>query len=446
MTSNGEAHARPLGILAGNGALPREVAVAARARGQRVCVVALSVDVDPGLAEFEPVALQWGQIGRLLAILKAADCKELVVIGGVSRPDLTTIRPDMGLIVNLPQMIRLVLSGGDDGVLRAMIRFLESKGFVVVSPAAVAPGLLVGAGALGALQPAPNDAADMIFGSSVVRALGAYDIGQGVVVRDGVIEAIEAVEGTDAMIARVVAQRQGQRQGQGEAGARRGVLVKRPKPNQEMRIDLPTIGPNTVALAAQAGLAGIAVLAGQTLAAHRARLEREADRAQLFVYGFSERDDATRANRLEHEHEPAVLVLGRTQPTARQRSDLALGARVLTSLAALSETGSAVINRGHVLALEPDGRVSAMMARVALLKQWGESAWRRRTGVAVLGEGLALTGEIIAAAAAANLAGVARLGRRDVSRADEARAQGDAKGLFVATVQADGAVMRGRQT
>jgi UDP-2,3-diacylglucosamine hydrolase len=422
--------ARPIGILAGNGSLPREIAMAARARGQGVHIVTLTGEVDPGLAEFSPRRLGWGQIGGLLQGLKAANCHELIIVGGVTRPDLGTIRPDWGLIANLPQMVRLVLSGGDDGVLRAMIRFLESKGFCVVSPAAVAPGLLVGAGAMGQFEPAPTDAADMIFGSSVVRALGAYDIGQAVIVRDGVIEAIEAVEGTDRMIARVIALRQSA----GETGVKRGVLVKRPKPNQEMRIDLPTIGPNTVALATQAGLAGIAVLAGQTLAAERAQLERAADQAGLFVYGFSARDEAVRSARAEGIGALEVRRLGRVHPTSLQRDDSVLGARVLSSLAALSDTGIAVVHRGHVLAVEPRGGNTQALARVAQLRQWGEGRWTRRAGVAVLGEGLVLSTDILAAVNASNLAGVAQIGARDGSLRDDARRVADQQGVFVASV------------
>jgi UDP-2,3-diacylglucosamine hydrolase len=312
-----------------------------------------------------------------------------------------------------------------------MIRFLESKGFRVVSPASIAPGLLVGAGAFGALQPAPNDAADMIFGSSVVRALGAFDIGQAVIVRDGVIEAIEAVEGTDRMIARVVALRQSA----GETGAKRGVLVKRPKPNQEMRIDLPTIGPNTVALATQAGLAGIAVLAGQTLAAERAQLERAADQAGLFVYGFSERDEVARSSQTGVLDEPEFRVMGRIKPTASQCSDLAMGARVLRSLAGLSDTGIAVVHRGHVLAVEPRGGNTQALARVAQLRQWGEGRWKRRAGVAVLGESLVLSTDVLAAALAANLAGVAQSGARVGSLSDDTRRVGDQQGVFIASVQ-----------
>lgn len=443
--TNADGLGRPLGILAGNGSLPREIAVAVRESGQAVCVVALSGDVDPGLAAFDPVQLQWGQIGRLIATLRAANCHDLVIVGGVSRPDLNTIRPDWGLIANLPQLLRLVAAGGDDGVLRAMIRFLESKGFRVVSPASVAPNLLVSAGALGALQPAHHDAADMIFGSSVVRALGAFDIGQAVVVCDGKIEAIEAVEGTDRMIARVVALRQRA----GATHARRGVLVKRPKPNQEMRIDLPTIGPNTVAQARAAGLAGLAVLAGQTLAAERAHLVRDADAAGLFVYGFSERDEGARASRGDAMTAPELIVRGRLKPSELHRRDVALGSRVLSSLAALQEAGMVVVHRGHVLALEPDGRTAGALGRVGQLKQWGEGRWRRRAGVAVLGEGVALTAGVVRAAAAANLAGVASLGRGQGAQLDqgaqlnEACALADQQRLFVARVLPAGAVKVG---
>ena len=169
------------------------------------------------------------------------------------RPDLSKVRPDLGLLLNVPAILGIIAAGGDDGVLTRVVWFFERQGFTVVSPAAVAPELLVGEGPLGAVRASASDTADVARGFEVVRALGAYDVGQAVVVADGRIEAVEDAGGTDAMLARVAALRRAS----GRLGAKpSGVLVKRPKPRQELRVDLPAIGPDTAKRAIEAGLAG----------------------------------------------------------------------------------------------------------------------------------------------------------------------------------------------
>ena len=399
---------RPIGILAGNGRLPGEIARAVTARGGSVVIAAIDGEAGDDLAAFPATPVSLGQVGLILSTFRQAGCRDLVIVGGVTRPDIGKLKLDVGLIANLPAVLRSVMAGGDDGVLRSVVRFFEAKGFTVVSPGDVAPGLVVGAGPAGALAPGPGDTADMLLGSSVVRALGRFDVGQAVIVHDGRIEAIEAAEGTDRMMARFAGRRTAETAG-GPA-VRGGVLVKRPKPTQEMRVDLPTIGPNTMMRASEAQLSGIAVLAGQTLIAGRSEAIATADANGLFVYGFTEGQQPARKPAAGGWEGAAVQALGARKPGSREISDARLGAAVLASLAVLSHDGAAVVNRGYVLGLEPAGRVAPMFARVAMLKQWGEGRWRRRMGVGVLGEDL--MPDLATIEAAAHLKGLAMMNGR----------------------------------
>jgi DUF1009 family protein len=165
---------------------------------------------------------------------------------------------------------------GDDGLLSAIVSELEKEGFRVIGPDQLLDGELVGAGPLGAVLPGPQSEADIERGLSIACALGALDIGQAVIVQQGLVLGVEAIEGTDELIRRCGELR---REGPG------GVLVKIEKPGQERRADRPTIGPRTVALAAEAGLAGVAVEADATIVLDQDEVIRAADRAGLFVVG-----------------------------------------------------------------------------------------------------------------------------------------------------------------
>lgn len=259
----------PLGILAGGGQLPERIAELTLARGRGVHIVALEGEAGRGIERFPHTWVNWGGIGRMTRSFREAGCRDMIFVGGVKRPDPRRVRPDIGLIRAIPTIIRL-FGGGDDHVLRRVVRFFEAQGFTVRGVADVAPELLVKSGALGRLAPAPAFARDAASGFALIGALGAADVGQGVVIRDGRVLAVEAAEGTDRMLSRLA-----------EAPGRRaagGILVKAPKPAQELRIDMPAIGPRTVELAAQAGLAGIAVEADRVLVADRDGWRRQRTR------------------------------------------------------------------------------------------------------------------------------------------------------------------------
>ena len=229
-----------IGILAGGGRLPLMIAESVVARGGSVHIVAIEGEADPEIARFPHTWVNWGQIGRMVATLRARRADQLVIAGGVNRPDLWRIRPDVGFFMSLPQIVSL-LAGGDDSVLTRVVRFFEAKGLSVRGVHEVAPDLLAGAGRMGGVALSEREAeADAELGFAVRAALGVVDAGQAVVVAHGEVLAIEGAEGTDAMLQRVAALPAAAI----GAGAR-GVLAKGPKPGQELRVDMPAIGPRT---------------------------------------------------------------------------------------------------------------------------------------------------------------------------------------------------------
>jgi DUF1009 family protein len=271
----------PLAIIAGGGTLPLALAAAAAAQGRAVHILGIRGEADAKISRFAHTWLKWGEVGKLFATLDGLGCRDLVIIGSVSRPDLANVRFDFGAIRNLPFLLSLGV-GGDDQVLSSVVRFLEAKGYRVYGAGEVAPELLAAEGILGDKAPSPDDRADIETGFRVVSALGRLDVGQAAVVVKGRVLAVEAAEGTDAMLARCAELRKG------APGRRRGlagVLVKAPKPGQEERVDLPTIGPDTVEQAARAGLAGIAVAAGRVLIADRDATIASAGEHGLFLIG-----------------------------------------------------------------------------------------------------------------------------------------------------------------
>ena len=281
MTQDGTASQpgiRPaLGILAGGGGLPGRVAAAGSAAGRPVFIIGLDGFADPAvLAPWPHAMIRVGAAGRILATLRANRCRDLVLIGTIRRPSFFDLRPDAEGARILARIGRAAFDG-DDGLLAAVIKVLDEEGFHVLGTHEIMTEALAPAGVLGAVAPDAQAMADIDRGIAVARALGAADVGQGCVVQQGLVLAVEAIEGTDAMLARCAGLA---RQGPG------GVLVKLVKPGQDRRADLPTIGPETVHAAAAAGLRGIAFAAGATLLADRAAAVDAADATGLFLLGM----------------------------------------------------------------------------------------------------------------------------------------------------------------
>lgn len=271
----------PVGIVAGGGAFPGAVAEAVRAQGREVLLLLIKGFADPALERYPHYWFRLGSLGRVTAHAKARGVRDVVMVGGLTRPRLSDLGLDWTMVRLLPRIAAL-FRGGDNHLLSGVLGLVAEQGFHLIGAHEAAPGLLLPEGVLGARAPGPVDRTDMARGFDVIRTLGPFDVGQGVIVVDGFVVAVEAAEGTDQMLARYGEMR---RTGRLRIPAGRGVLVKAPKPGQDRRVDLPSLGPATVARAAEVGLGGIAFEASGAIVPDAQALVAAADAAGLFVVG-----------------------------------------------------------------------------------------------------------------------------------------------------------------
>jgi DUF1009 family protein len=267
-----------LGIIAGSTELPRVLIEACQTQGRDFFVLALDEACED--ATIDGIEHEWmrlGALGKALSALKREGVEELVLAGKVKRPRLANLRPDLKATKLLARLGSNLLKG-DDELLRTIITFLEDEGFRVVGVQDVAPELVTPEGLIGSIYPDKKAQADISFGAKIARGVGALDIGQSVIVQNHQVLGVEAIEGTDRLIERCTALK---------VEERGGVLVKVKKPHQEGRVDLPTIGVETVERVAAAGFSGIAIEAGSSLMLDRKALARRADALDIFVVGFS---------------------------------------------------------------------------------------------------------------------------------------------------------------
>jgi DUF1009 family protein len=283
MTAGALEISSPVGLIAAGGVMPFAVADSLIARGFNPVLFALRGACDPErVKRFRHHWIFLGQLGRAMKLFRAEGCRDLVFIGTLVRPALSEIRLDWGTL----RVIGPILSafrGGDDHLLSGIGRILEKDGFRMVGIRDVAPDVLMPEGFLTRALPDENAIADIARGRDVLRALSPFDIGQAAVVIDGHVVGVEDIEGTDGLLARVARLRAERRI---RAKAPSGVLVKAPKSQQDLRFDLPTIGPRTVEGAVKAGLAGIAVIAGNTIVVEPQTMIEAADAAGVFVTGL----------------------------------------------------------------------------------------------------------------------------------------------------------------
>lgn len=271
----------PLGVIAGGGSLPLRVVQAASALGRSVHVVVLEGHGDPvAYAGLSHVTLRWGLAAQMLAWLKQQGVREVVLAGTVARPSLLSLRPDAASMKLLGRIGRAAFNG-DDSILRAVMKVLAEEGFDVVGAQALLAGLLPDAALLAGPMPDDVARADIARGLAVCHAIGAVDVGQAVVVQQGLVLGVEAIEGTDALILRA-----GGLKREGPAP----ILVKALKPAQSELADLPTIGPQTIASARLAGLRGLAFQAGGTILLDRDATIAAAEAAGIFLLAFNPAD------------------------------------------------------------------------------------------------------------------------------------------------------------
>jgi DUF1009 family protein len=273
----------PVGLIAGGGSMPFAVADSLKARGIEPVLFALKGACDPTrVGHFRHHWISVGQLGRAARVCRIEGCRDLVFIGTLVRPALSEIRLDWGTLRAISHVLS-AFRGGDDHLLSGIGRIFERDGFRMVGIKDVAPDLLAPVGALTHTIPDAKATADIAKGRAVLAALGPFDIGQAAIVIDGHVVGVEDIEGTDGLLARVARLRG---EGRIRTNSSRGVLVKGPKSAQDLRFDLPTIGPRTVEGAVKAQLAGIAVVAGNTIVAEPQAVIEAADAAGLFVTGL----------------------------------------------------------------------------------------------------------------------------------------------------------------
>ena len=273
----------PLAIIAGRGRLPRDIAERRADCGDPYVLIIFPDCEEPWMAAHPHEHHRFERLGRVFRALKARHVTHIVFAGAMNRPRIRPWLMDFSTI-RLAMRALPLLRQGDDAMLRGYARLVEDQGFTMIGPAEIlGETLTVPAGAMTARTPTKRDRTDSDRAAAIVAALGPLDVGQGAVVANGICLAVEAIEGTDLMLSRV-AQLPSDRRGATPSG----VLYKGPKPDQDRRLDMPTIGPDTVVRAAEAGLKGIIVKAGETVLLDPSGTRAAAEKAGLFVFGIDE--------------------------------------------------------------------------------------------------------------------------------------------------------------
>lgn len=267
-----------LGLIAGSGPLPFEVARAAARRGLSVAVAAIERNTDPAIQALATGPFEWfaaGELGRLIAFFRSAGATEVILAGAVSKRVLMRDPAALRLDARAMTVLGRLAHRGDDALLRAVADEIESEGMAVVDSTAYLGDRLTAEGLLAGAAVDPRIESDLVLAMRVARDVGVHDVGQAVAVRDGVVLAIEAIEGTDAMLRRA-----------GELGGPGAVAVKVAKPGQDLRFDVPAIGLGTIRLAAEIGLRALGLEANRTIVLEREIALAEADRSGVSVIGM----------------------------------------------------------------------------------------------------------------------------------------------------------------
>jgi DUF1009 family protein len=276
--------ARSVAIVAGHGDMPMLLVKAAKRNGWDPVVFALAGEAEPeNFSDCACFPIKWGEVGKLLRLIKDKGCRQVVMIGAIrKRPDYTAIRPDMGAVRLIPRILK-IMRGGDDSVLQGVAGIFREKGVELLTPLEVAPELSAPEGILTRAAPDQSEQVNLNKAVEAARAIGRLDIGQAAIAVGERVVALEGVEGTDDLIARVA-----DLKAEGRLPKQGGTLVKCMKPNQDPRLDLPTVGPHTAEMAARAGLAGVGVEAGRALLAGRDETVSAFDRNGLFLIGLDD--------------------------------------------------------------------------------------------------------------------------------------------------------------
>jgi DUF1009 family protein len=262
--------------------VPLHVARAAERDGRKLLILSVAGEADADFGGFTHEQLGFGQIGRLERLLSEHGTRDVVLVGGIRvRPDYRLLKLDMGTVKALPEILS-ILTKGDNSVLTGVIRFIEARGYSVVGAHEIAPDLVAPAGTLVG-KPTEEQLADARLAFEAASKIGLLDAGQAAISVGERVVAMEGAEGTDAMLDRVASLREAGRIRFARPG---GVLAKCSKPQQDLRVDMPTIGPDTITHAARTGLAGVAVEAGRVMIVDRPETIRRAEAAGLFIHAL----------------------------------------------------------------------------------------------------------------------------------------------------------------
>lgn len=271
-----------VGIFAGQGSLPKELAEHLRRIGHEPFILGIQGEVEPWVNDYNNELFVWGKLGRFFKHLKSNNIKQVIFAGGVTRPTLRFRDMDWGGLVSLSKVMAFMV-GGDNSLLTGLMKLFDQHNVTVVGAHEIMPELLTPKGLLFGRKPSKKALHNIDKAFEACKALGALDIGQAAVAVGGRVVAVEGIEGTDGMLERIASMRAS---GRLYEDGKHGVLVKTMKPDQDMRADLPTIGPNTIDGLIKAGLKGVAIEAGHSLLLEREETLAKAKQSGVFVYGL----------------------------------------------------------------------------------------------------------------------------------------------------------------
>ena len=390
-------------------------------------IVAIAGVADADYSGYPVTSVSLLKIAGLIKALRARDAREMIIAGHTRRPDLRTRDIDWGFFRHFFTILSLT-RGGDDSVLRRVARFFERNGMTLKGIAEIAPDLLTPAGTLAGTFASPQRIAAN-RGLDLVRQLGPFDVGQAVVANGSGVLAIEGAEGTNGLIERTASPH--------NADSDR-VLIKAAKPEQDLRFDLPTIGPETIARCISAGITTIALEAGRSLILARAETLKRASQAGITVVG------------LAYAHRtPAIVRQVRNLPTPLHlRNHTRILAhpqfardahKGLQLLALIAETGAraAIVARENILAIRQSETLSEFLNRTEQLGQWGDHRQKsKRNRVLVLTTAPEPGINLVALIQTSKIAGLAVLdSTHDPSYLDHLISDADRQTLFVLSPQ-----------
>lgn len=282
--THGPASTGRIAIIAGNGELPSHLLEELRNIGQTPVLIGIDDEIEPALIPSAQAVLTFGQVGKLVKILQQQNVKRLIFAGGVKkRPDFKKLKLDFQTLKELPEFLKIAM-GGDNSVLAKIAGYFEKKNITIVGSHEIAPGLVTPAGLICG-KFSKNSAMPIIQQAfHAAKTIGGMDVGQAAVAEDGRVIALEGLEGTDAMLQRVAGLRV---DGRLTATPKFGVLAKAMKPDQDMRADLPAIGPKTIDGIVAAGLKGIVIEAGCSLILNRQKTLEKAKAGNIFIFGYN---------------------------------------------------------------------------------------------------------------------------------------------------------------